>query len=334
MISVIIPVYNAEAYLAECVQSLLDQSYTDIEIILVNDGSSDKSKDICDSFTKKDSRVQVIHQANSGVSCARNVGIRLAKGEWLCFVDSDDIVDRDYLKQFIEKTTRGSDYFIQSRSDLVGSEISIRFKYSNLDFVYGKDLIPSDILENAVPWGKLFRTKIIKNNNIKFNEKISWGEDTLFTVTYLSHTSKITTLSYSGYYYRKNTSNSLSKRRIDPIELCCYSLEYATRLKLLAPNVEIKHSFGDQEVLNAFKYAFVNAASFKYSLSSFKQLYYLARQAMSSRKINVRWNLSNTLFYILALLPYPVAYAFSSLRSCLSRLNSKHLKKRGIDGVH
>ena len=99
-ISVIVPVYNVENYLRECVESILKQEYIDFELLLIDDGSTDSSGEICDEYIKKDSRVKVYHTLNHGVSSARNLGIERSKAPWICFVDSDDLIDKKYLSVF------------------------------------------------------------------------------------------------------------------------------------------------------------------------------------------------------------------------------------------
>ena len=99
-VSVIVPVYKVEKYIGKCIESILSQTFKDFELILVDDGSPDSSGAICDQYAQKDSRIQVIHKTNGGVSSARNVGISKSNGEWLCFVDSDDTVDKDYIENF------------------------------------------------------------------------------------------------------------------------------------------------------------------------------------------------------------------------------------------
>ena len=112
-ISVIVPVYNAENYLSRCVQSILSQNYKDFELLLVDDGSSDMSGSICDGFARLDARVKVWHQRNKGVSAARNQGMRMASGEWVTFVDADDMVDTDYLQNFVVDDLREDDIVFQ-----------------------------------------------------------------------------------------------------------------------------------------------------------------------------------------------------------------------------
>ena len=103
MISIIVPIYNVEKYLPQCLDSLISQTYRDIEIILVDDGSPDKCPEICDAYAKKDARIKVVHQINGGVSSARNTGLKASRGEYIGFVDPDDWLDRDYLKKLYEE---------------------------------------------------------------------------------------------------------------------------------------------------------------------------------------------------------------------------------------
>lgn len=111
-ISCIVPVYNVEKYLRRCVDSILNQTFTDFELILVDDGSLDNSPAICDEYAVKDSRIKVIHKVNGGVSSARNVGLDVAKGEWICFVDSDDLIEADYMQKMYEAAINNNSDFI------------------------------------------------------------------------------------------------------------------------------------------------------------------------------------------------------------------------------
>ena len=106
MISIIIPVYNAASYLDKCIESILHQKYKDFELLLINDGSTDNSGDICDAFALKDNRISVFHQQNQGVSAARNLGIEQAKGEWLQFIDSDDWIENDFLLNNVSRISQ------------------------------------------------------------------------------------------------------------------------------------------------------------------------------------------------------------------------------------
>ena len=101
LISVIVPIYNVESYLEQCIKSIINQTYKNIEIILIDDGSTDKSPKICDKYKQKDSRIIVVHKQNTGVSATRNIGLELSKGKWIAFVDSDDWIEKEYLEELL-----------------------------------------------------------------------------------------------------------------------------------------------------------------------------------------------------------------------------------------
>lgn len=213
MISIIIPVYNVEKYLDQCLESVLNQSHADFECILVNDGSTDNSGNICDKWAKKEPRIKVFHQENQGVSATRNYGIDKSQGEYIVFVDSDDWVDIDYLETLMEED---SDLVISG--DLIETldgpikknipdekrQIPISSKYLN-EF---SQLVESHLLFGPV--FKRYKTSIIKNNQIYFNKDLSCGEDLVFNFEYLKHVTNIYTIPKATYHYRRFESNTLS----------------------------------------------------------------------------------------------------------------------------
>ena len=156
-ISIIIPVYNAENYLRRCIESVLSQSFTDFELILMDDGSKDKSPQICDEYASQDTRVQVIHKANGGVSAARNDGLDIAKGEYVTFIDSDDWVEREYLQSLYDK--RSLDFVIGS---FINEPSGKQRKINEYTFIGDKlkDYITKTYLSDGYPWGKLFETSL------------------------------------------------------------------------------------------------------------------------------------------------------------------------------
>ena len=222
MVSIIVPVYNVAPFLDECIASIVSQSYTEWEAILVDDGSTDGSSNICDCWSKKDSRIKVIHQSNSGVSTARNNGIDAASGEYITFVDSDDYVDESYLQEMINATKK-------SPCDIVVS--GVKYKYKNREekiFAPSKKCSFTLSQENCVtfvelnkvhlfyaPYSKLYRSDIIKGNNIAFPKGISYGEDLLFIYNYLSHTKNIACTTQVNYNYRILGSGTLSSKHRD-----------------------------------------------------------------------------------------------------------------------
>ena len=214
LISVIIPVYNASNYLHSCVQSLLNQTFKDFEIILINDGSKDNSLEICNLFKQKDERVVVFTQPNSGVGRARNKGIELAKGKYIVFVDSDDVAKPTLLEKLSENI-RDFDYVLASidlvRNGQIESIVSIpEGEFTRKQYVEQILLKLNINYVCGAPYSKLFKTELIKQNNLKFNEKLTYAEDFLFNVEYVALAQKIKTISDSFYEYTLQSSSSLT----------------------------------------------------------------------------------------------------------------------------
>lgn len=211
MISIIVPVYNTEKYLERCIQSILAQTYIDFELLLIDDGSTDSSGVICDQYAEQDSRVRVFHKENGGVSSARNIGLDNASGEWIAFVDSDDWVQPKYIEDLFTKDNADfvANYFVEGGKHITNNEKSpFEDKYYKGDEV--RDYIGKYLYEMLNPVCKRFKKSIIKRNNLRFKENISFGEDTIFVFSYLNKVKSIATTS-SRYYYYNYTPNSLSQ---------------------------------------------------------------------------------------------------------------------------
>ena len=206
MISVIIPVYNAEKYLHKCIDSVLSQTFSDFELLLINDGSKDRSAKICDEFAERDKRVKVIHKENGGVSTARNAGLDIATGKYICFIDSDDWVEKSYLKSFFlvdknPETALVLQGFIKEQSN---GEISKSFVPNKVFFsTEYSDLFFSFELIKKWPFiaSKLFASELIRNNSIHFDEDVQYGEDLLFLLDYLLYSEKVILVNEAGYHY-------------------------------------------------------------------------------------------------------------------------------------
>lgn len=176
-VSVIVPVYNTEKYLAQCVDSILSQSFTDFELLLINDGSKDYSGAICDQYAANDSRVTVFHKENGGVSSARNLGLDNARGEWITFIDADDWIESSFLTEVYEKA-------LVDGADMVFVDIKYNWpNYNNIYKIYRWRGTPQNALKdyltqtrNCPGWG-LVRSSLIKENNYKFLENITIYED-------------------------------------------------------------------------------------------------------------------------------------------------------------
>lgn len=204
LISIIVPVYNVEKYLSQCLDSILSQTYTNWEAILVDDGSKDNSGKICDEYTAKDSRFKVFHQENGGVSSARNFGIDNARGEWITFVDADDIIAENYISAV-------KDILIENKCGTVtSSSYKMTDEGKKYPYVEYPDLLLTTgefvkkELKHYVSWGFFFQLSIIKRYNIQFDTRLNMSEDALFIMQYLGCIETVQLTSQITYYYRIN----------------------------------------------------------------------------------------------------------------------------------
>ncbi len=218
MISIIIPVYNVEQYLHKCLDSILCQRYLSWECILIDDGSIDNSLSICENYEKKDHRFTVIHKENGGVSSARNLGIKKAKGEWLLFIDADDILifnalsviedaisnhHTDFYMFGYDKISENGDYIFKPKNEI----IKLIDKKTAIIEMYKPSIFPYQ----GYLWCKVFNRNIIKQNNLLFDESISFNEDRLFIVNYICCISK--NIYYSTlpiYHYIERETGAMS----------------------------------------------------------------------------------------------------------------------------
>ena len=196
-VSVIVAIYNVSEYLERCVLSISEQTYSKLQIILVNDGSTDDSLNKCLELQKQDSRIEVINKENGGVSSARNAGIEAAGGKWICFVDGDDFLEKDAIQKTINEIDDSSvllaDYYVDAKKNnreecfLLGEDRVITSQEDKLElikncFVRTKIAEPKIITLIGVPWAKLYRTDLIKDNGIRFDEKVRKMQDAIFNL--------------------------------------------------------------------------------------------------------------------------------------------------------
>ena len=209
-ISVIIPVYNAQDGIKRCVDSLLNQSFKNFEIILLNDGSKDNSLNILKEYELKYSFVRVIDKQNEGVAVTRNKGILLAEGEYTMFMDNDDFVDSDYIETFYQAIH-------EKNLDLVIGG----YKRVNQDnqIIFSQDIQQSEWSKYIImaPWAKIYRTEFLKTNNLEFFD-YGIGEDIIFNLAAYKTTDKIGLLDYKGYnwYYNNQSISNTSQRGFSP----------------------------------------------------------------------------------------------------------------------
>lgn len=222
IISVIIPVYNVESYIHRCVDSVLKQSFTDLEIILVDDGSPDNCSAICDEYAEKDYRVQVIHQINGGLSAARNAGLNRATGKYIYFVDSDDFIDLDLLSTVVPEMENGSDLVAFGFTRFNDSNEEKRVVWKEKEILLNKDNRVSFFAEQLLQyqmgweaWSRVFRRDIIERNHIRFedNAKI-FAEDLYFCLCYCAHAKKIVSIDKALYYYNQRENSIMGQEKI------------------------------------------------------------------------------------------------------------------------
>ena len=221
----VIPVYCCEKYLSAAIESVLEQTFTDFELILIDDGSTDNSGKICDSFQEKDARIRVIHKQNEGVAAARNTGIEAATGQMITFIDADDTIDKKYMSDLIRLAQKTDADIVASGQSLDYPDSSRRESDSDhkcylfdckkhLKELIGcsllrspqmKHLFPSSFRNGPILTGvccKIYRTEILKQNRMAFDLNLKIGEDNFFNVQLLPHCKKIAFLDAPYYHYR------------------------------------------------------------------------------------------------------------------------------------
>lgn len=218
-VSIIVPVYNAEKSLARCVDSILNQEFRDFELILMDDGSKDRSGEICDGYARADARVVVVHKENTGVSDTRNQAIARARGTFLQFVDSDDWLTADATKLMVRAAEEtGCDMVIADFYRVVGEMVSQKGDI-DADQVIGREAFVGFMMENpadyyyGVLWNKLYRRSLVEAHGIRMDAKLSWCEDFLFNLEYVRYATTFYALRTPVYYYVK-TKGSLVNQKI------------------------------------------------------------------------------------------------------------------------
>ena len=222
-ISVIIPVYKVEKYLDRCIESIVNQTYKNLEIILVDDGSPDASPEICDKWAKKDNRIKVIHKPNGGVSSARNLGIEKSTGDYITFVDSDDTIEPETYEKCIFELKNNIDTVFFKMNRIHSDKTIEKYNEYNLNllkknknnicpFYYKKD--GSSNIPNIMGSCSrvVFNARVIRENNLTFNQKIYYQEDKEFLLRYLLYCNKVSVVDeylYNYYLYETSASRNI-----------------------------------------------------------------------------------------------------------------------------
>ncbi len=228
------PVYNGEKFIKQNIINIMNQSFRDFELIVINDGSTDCTQNICESLSKIDNRIIFITKENGGPSEARNLGIKMAKGTWICFIDSDDYVDTTYLSSLISQYDNNADLIMSTflygerHVDILPSSYQYRHLYK-LGNIY------NDIHIHYLGYifGKLFKCDIIKEHKIQFTSNIKIAEDSIFISQYLYYTTNVFIVDSDQYHYKTNIQNSLSKTANINERFVSYKYNLEERKKLV-----------------------------------------------------------------------------------------------------
>lgn len=217
MVSIIVPIYNAEQYLRRCVDSILNQEYADFELLLVNDGSTDASGDICEEYGDRDPRVIVIQKENTGVSDSRNRALDRARGKYLQFLDSDDWITQDATRLFVRAAEEyGCDMVISDFYRVVGERLSPKGDIEE-EGVLTREEFAAHMMENpadfyyGVLWNKLYRRDIVEEHKLRMDTDISWCEDFMFNLEYIRYAKVFYALHAPIYYYVKRKGSLASQ---------------------------------------------------------------------------------------------------------------------------
>ena len=233
-ISIIVPVYNVEQYLPRCIDSILNQSFVDFELLLIDDGSKDKSGAICDEYADKDDRIRVFHKENGGVSSARNIGLENARGEWLSFIDGDDEITEGYFN--IRQEHEGVDVIIKSYS-VVNADGRVTCHNNELSILTGKDKIFRYYVQkrNNALWDKIIKRKTVGTK--RFNTNVSIGEDFLFFLSVLPNVKSIAFDDTGSYRYFLRQGSAMQ------------SVDIKRRIEILWQNIDNVKSFTNTDDL-------------------------------------------------------------------------------------
>ena len=231
MISVIVPVYNTEKYLDRCVQSILAQTYTNFELLLIDDGSTDSSSVICDKYAKQDSRVRVFHKANGGVSSARNMGLDNAKGEWIGWVDSDDYIAPEMYETLLETAKyNGSDIVYCNINMVYNDKIE---KYKIIDSSLDRHRLLSDWI--GEPWTHLctsiYKRSIFEDNKLRFPEHFNYCEDFWMSLEVRYYAMRVVNIDDAFYFYNRCNDVSITHNSYDKLledKRKCYEYIFAS----------------------------------------------------------------------------------------------------------
>lgn len=334
MVSIIIPVYNVEKYLCRCIDSVINQTYNNLEIILVNDGSQDNSARICDEYKEIDSRIVVIHKQNGGLASARNAGLKVVNGDYILFVDSDDWINKETVEELLNIAITNKVDFVRFTPVTAGypdKSDGTPVNFGTEDFmengIYDREKIKNDIFPRlfvtpqltmgpiVAAWRSLYKAEFLFNNNLYFYEDVKYSEDAIFSARVVYACERFYYLK-GGYYYNYfyNTSSITKSFKKDRWDVC----------KLLSKS--FKDEFKDKEdfdFTNQFYlediYNILNALGQSKYISSFKDRYIYIKNIFNdsftkeSIKYHKLTNVNIKLKMIMYLIRFRLAYIYAIL---------------------
>lgn len=279
IVSVVVPVYNVELYLARCIESILEQTLKEIQIILVDDGAKDSSSQICDEYAEKDSRIQVIHKENGGLASARNAGIKVAEGKYLLFVDSDDWIDKDTIQQLTDIAEREDVDFVRFRpvyANWPNHEDGTLCDFGTEKILHEGKYFKEDIIRDIYPilfatpeltlgpivaaWRSLYRKSFIDENSLLFDEEVRYSEDAIFSAKVVMASNSFYYLDGGRYYHYFYNPSSITKSfRADRWDSC-------------------------KNLMNCFNQYFLNHKDYDFTNQLWLQKLYCVVSALSQRQ--------------------------------------------------
>ena len=307
LISIIIPVYNTEKYLEKCIKSVLNQSIKNIEVILIDDGSTDGSGIICDKYAKIDNRIIVIHQENKGVSTARNAGIQKSTGEYIGFVDADDYIESNMFEILCNNINNCNSDIVICNYNLIKKNKVQGKNFRNIKEIITREKFLYNMANNTFNgflWNKLYKKSIILKNNLKLDEKISYCEDFVFNVEYSQFVNKASVVNYRLYNYvqRKESvvNRAFSSKRLDVLnsynkiidKLKNYNTSIVRKYEILYTEeaIRLENLYLKSKYRNEYDYKIIKDAKRKY----FKKVIFYKNLTLKQR----------IKFYIIYFFPY------------------------------
>lgn len=317
MVSIIVPVYNAQDSLESCLMSIIRQRYPQWELVLVDDGSQDDSLEICKRYSNMDSRIQVIHTDNCGVSSARNTGMENAQGEYIVFVDSDDMIHPDFLSECLS-----------NKEDLT---VTNYIKPSKIDSLHYKEDHPELIFQQRgvrTVWGKVFVRKIIEDHHIRFDTNIRYGEDTIFVLQYCLHIKTIAYVFQHLYEYEKPPYYAFFKYKTtldEYLNILSILQELTLRLRAKSYNVDVLYAKNVNAICGSYIVSLYCAGCYSY-----KERKYYVQKLRNAIKTGTHWGLIKKIRLLSVLME---THAPFFMKDLLIRMNFaiKSIKRRMLN---